>query len=654
MRNKNKFSTPRSSPSQKQNAHYADLLQKYGNTTDIRNNKKSKHRNYIDDETVDKNLISSIFDTPKVIIDESIIDMKNHQYEKELTKKMNPRLTEDQKTSLIDRLSLSKVVVINDDHELSKSTPKKKYNGQDFNEKFINSRFEGIDPFISLTQLEIILRYFAIIDHSIDDRPLISQELLPLCEIDDQTYDSQKLKEALLQSFTKSSNDSFWLGISNCIKSARLNGKMKTYIRSPTTPNTRRSKSKSVSSRSHEAEPKQNEETQFSDDLSYTTDEERESPNYPNIFKDYVAYYAKEEPKPDQPSEINEDIVDKNSNHLTNHDQINEENEENQNIISGKEDIIEEEEEVENNEEQNTNEEQNNEEQNTNEEQNNKEQNTNEEEDIDIKDEKQQNSNEYQFEKEIKPILSEEAEYNDQTSQKEDDEIKEEEDQITSQKIPSQKKRKNFHQNPKSKQDPFSQNDEYEYNYYSEEQFIKSSVTFDDLIHDAADQPYEDKEFQSMAEEASYSKDFLSYDSIDYDNDDDLYIKVKTRRKSRHRKSPKSQAQSPVQNKTQNQSKSKSYCNRHHHHHHRHHNSHRDDNKEELFDRLKIVQPNQSEKADVAVQVKQNMPNENNSKETNSKFSSSEAGKYPLTVPIEDVDAEDLKQFEEKITEDQK
>ena len=288
MKNRNKFSPPRSAPSrksnfsQRNNDNYVDLLQKYGNNTVNNKNKISKtHKKVFDDVTIDRELISSIFGPPKIIIKESINDMNNYRYKQELSRKKNSRLTEDQRTMLFDRLSLSRVIVTDDSSPISNHTTRTNaYEQFDYNKKFIESRFKGVDETISLAQLELILHFFAIIDRNINEKPLISQEIIPLCQIDDETYDSEKLKESLIQSFKKSNESDFWLEVSNCIISARLNGKMKVFpAKSPpkTAPPKKQKNSFKITGKSSIKRA-----IQFSDDDSYTSDEDYAVKREPN------------------------------------------------------------------------------------------------------------------------------------------------------------------------------------------------------------------------------------------------------------------------------------------------------------------------------------------------------------------------------------
>ena len=110
------------------------------------------------------------------------------------------------------------------------------------NKEFIISRFYGVEEQITQRQLEKILHYFTIIEKNINEKPLVVKYIFPLCQIfvnqnsnDDKLFDSQKLKDILFQSFQKASTNSFWKDISNCIISARINGK-KTFISRVLTP----------------------------------------------------------------------------------------------------------------------------------------------------------------------------------------------------------------------------------------------------------------------------------------------------------------------------------------------------------------------------------------------------------------------------------
>ncbi|KAK8885272.1 hypothetical protein M9Y10_040718 [Tritrichomonas musculus] len=243
----NKFRTPRSFRSQKSNfsqkkddKYYDNLLLKYSNYTNTRKKiVNSSRRKFIDDEIVDTDLISAIFDTPKVKILESHIDIEKQKFEDELSKKRKPKLTKSQQNRLFMRLSSPKIKSTSENQQTNKTVTKRSYNGLEYNKDFINSRFIGIEKIISLTQLELILRYFSIIDQCVSEKPLIEQNIFPLCQVanseNEISFDSEKLKDVLLQAFVNSSENSFWREISNCIKYARMNGKKKTYI-SPVTP----------------------------------------------------------------------------------------------------------------------------------------------------------------------------------------------------------------------------------------------------------------------------------------------------------------------------------------------------------------------------------------------------------------------------------
>ena len=438
MKNRNKYSTPNSAPSQKgnfskkKNDNYTDLLRNSGNNFQSRT---------------------------KVINDSN-----NRKYNQEMHNKNNSNLIKDPKTMILGRLSLS-------NENLKYSPPistYKSYTGFNFSKKFVESRFIDVDKTITLSQLETILQFFTIIDHFIDEKPLIYQKIIPLCQIDEQTYDSCKLKEALLLSFKKSTQSSFWSEIANCITSARMNGKKSSkspnvHVRcySKSDPPKKRPKSNFLREKSSIKRA-----IQFEDDLSYTSGNENpEKTKTTDLLSEISEDYS------DTTIEFKK-LEEKKSNKNKNDEDFD------YSEVDGKtlDDLLNE---------------------------------------SDI--------NENLFSTDNVKIL-----FSSETS-----------DQLPPEKVRSRKKqrkqnRESFDLLENKDNDNFS---EYEYIYYSDEQVVKSKLTFDDLIKQEAGKRFNYKEFQKIAKE---TKLVSSSESIEYDeNDEDLFIRTKRRWKHRHRKSNK-------------------------------------------------------------------------------------------------------------------
>ncbi|KAK8896958.1 beta-1,3-glucan linked protein [Tritrichomonas musculus] len=189
-----------------------------------------------EDQTVDTELIAKIFGSPKSKTQHSPQYARN---EKELEKRRKLKLKKKEQTIACERLSSPKPRSSFQSPLFSEKKPKKFVSPFQANKEFIISRFYGVEEQITQRQLETILHYFTIIDKNINEKPLVVKYILPLCQIensnDEKLFDSQKLKDILFQSFQKASTNSFWKDISNCITSARMNGK-KTFIRRVSTP----------------------------------------------------------------------------------------------------------------------------------------------------------------------------------------------------------------------------------------------------------------------------------------------------------------------------------------------------------------------------------------------------------------------------------
>lgn len=350
----------------------------------------------------------------------------------------------------------------------------KSYKGFDFSKKFVESRFVGVKRKISLSQLENILQFFAIIDNSIDEKPVIAQKLIPICKLGKNLYDSEKLKEALLLSFKKEAQSHFWSEISNCIKSARLNGKKSPHSpdvaskKSQNPPKTDPIKRRSYTSEFYKQRSKISEfpfkrAIEFSDDRSYKSEEE-----------------DSEKDKPvDLLSEISDEYSDT------------------------------------------------------------------------TKEFKKLESKKHNCDDELNYSDVDEQEFNDLLNETEESEIftsdkekikNKKNDHLFIEKVPSISSNKRRKKQKKQLDLISNKSSEYEYEYYSDEQVVKSTLTFNDLIKQVANKKFEYKEFQNIAEEVSSSKSFLSNESIDYENDEDLYIRTKRRWKHRHKRGfPKTQ-----------------------------------------------------------------------------------------------------------------
>lgn len=239
MENQNKFLTPRVERSkknsllQKKNEQYDEFFQKLGAYTDVnRIPSKRPSIRIVENDEVDNDLISSIYDTPKVKIGDARVDIQKHKFQQNLLKKSIPKLNKSQQNALCQRLSsprISKVVV---DPQFKQEKPKTTYAIHEYNKGYVNSRFSDVDDMITLNQLESILKDFCIICNHVQEKPLIAQNIFPLCQINNTenflTFDSKLLRDALIQSFSKSSESPFWKEISNCIKSSRMNRKTKS------------------------------------------------------------------------------------------------------------------------------------------------------------------------------------------------------------------------------------------------------------------------------------------------------------------------------------------------------------------------------------------------------------------------------------------
>lgn len=238
MENKSKFQTPRFSRannnlSQNKNIEQEMFMRELNAYTDVRH-LKNKHTplHMFTDESVDNNLISSIYDTPKAKINESLIDNRKHRFQKYLSKNTKSKHNKTQQNAFCERLSTPKIKKKVIDPQFEYKPPNNTNVIFEYNKDFINSQFNEVDEIITLSQLESILIDFSIIDHSVKEKPYISENIFPLCQINEtkdcSTFDSKKLKEALIQSFNKSSECAYWREISNCIKSARMNRKKKS------------------------------------------------------------------------------------------------------------------------------------------------------------------------------------------------------------------------------------------------------------------------------------------------------------------------------------------------------------------------------------------------------------------------------------------
>ena len=239
--------------------------------TDVRH-LKNKHTplHMFNDESVDNNLISSIYDTPKVKINESLIDNRKQRFQKYLSKNTKTKHNKSQQNAFCERLSTPKIKKKVIDPQFEYKPPNNTNIIFEYNKDFINSRFNGVDEIITLSQLESILIDFTIINHCVKEKPYISENIFPLCQInetkDGNTFDSTKLKEALIQSFNKSSECAYWREISNCIKSARMNRKKKTSFVSSSLQKKNIKNSK----------PPQKEKKELSDDKGFVSNQNTE------------------------------------------------------------------------------------------------------------------------------------------------------------------------------------------------------------------------------------------------------------------------------------------------------------------------------------------------------------------------------------------
>lgn len=265
MENQSKFHTPRfardkkNSLAQSNKDEKDDFFQKINCYSDVhhRRNENDDFTNSFRHKKIDDDLISSIYDTPKVKIGESRNDMRNLKFQKDISK-VKTKMNKSQQNDFYKRLSSPRIAKKVIDPQFVYIPPPKTSNISEYNKEFINSHFTNVDEIINLNQLESILIDFAIIDHSVKEKPQISSNLFPLCQINDEkncmAFDSKMLKEALIQSFYKSSENPFWKEISNCIKSARMNRKKKSCSFTPNMVQNKKNEKKEISEPHHSSE----------------------------------------------------------------------------------------------------------------------------------------------------------------------------------------------------------------------------------------------------------------------------------------------------------------------------------------------------------------------------------------------------------------
>lgn len=374
--------------------------------------------------------------------------------------------------------------------------PNVSYKSFDFSKKFIESRFIGVDKEISLDQLEKILQFFSIIDKAIEEKPLVLNNILPLCKINDESYDSEKLKESLLDSFKKSLKSSFWSEISNCILSSRMNGK-KGFIKRRSAKNDQQQPEKIF---------KKKKSIQFKYDTNYTSNDynpekkklEERRKYFSDNKNDQNSNKIKDDKKrfnfSDEDENENDDKQFSKLDKILFDEQISNQNEE---AISSLDQLL-----------------------------------------FDTESDGENQNQISNKEKRKKFLFSSHDDKGSLSFLKGEKENKKtKKDHLSTEKVPSPNRKRRKVSKNKSKDSLGDGEDlsEYEYSYYSEEHIEKSKLTFEDLIRQAASKHFESREFQKIAEEEINSKSYSSLESIDYENDEDWFIKTKKRLKHRRK-----------------------------------------------------------------------------------------------------------------------